>query len=170
MLKKTITYEDFNGAVRTEDFYFNFSRNEVIRMEVREREGFAKMLVDVVNSDDREKIYSTFENFVLMAYGEKSPDGRQFMKSQEIRDRFAHTNAFDELVVEMFRDANFAAEFVNGVMPKNLDSLISEDAKQADPSKEATVTELPTKPQDMTKEELLQMFHEKAGGRHALDE
>ena len=121
MLKKTVTYMDYNGVERTEDFYFNLSKAEVAEMELSVEGGFSKMLEDVVKSKDNVKIVNIFKQMVLKAYGEKSADGRRFVKSEELAQAFAQTEAYSEIFMELALDSNAAAAFVNGIMPANLD-------------------------------------------------
>ena len=121
MLKKTITYVDYNGVERTEDFYFNLSKAEVAEMELSVQGGFSKMLEEIVASKDNVQIVNLFKQMVLKSYGEKSPDGRRFIKSDEIAQAFAQTEAYSEIFMELALDEKKAADFVNGIMPANLD-------------------------------------------------
>ena len=121
MLKKTVSYVDYNGVERTEDFYFNLSKAEVAEMELSVEGGFSKMLEDVVKSKDNVKIVNIFKQLVLKAYGEKSADGRRFVKSEELAQAFTQTEAYSEIFMELALDSNAAAAFVNGIMPANLD-------------------------------------------------
>ena len=89
MLKKTVTYTDYNGVERTEDFYFNLSKAEVTEMELSVDGGLAQMLENIVNSKDNKEIVRMFKELVLKAYGEKSPDGRRFIKNKELSDAFS---------------------------------------------------------------------------------
>ena len=121
MLKKTVTYVDYNGMERTEDFYFNLTKAEVAEMELSVEGGFSKMLEEIVASKDNVKIVSLFKQMVLKAYGEKSADGRRFVKSEEISQAFAQTEAYSEIFMELALNTDAAAAFVNGIMPANLD-------------------------------------------------
>ena len=121
MLKKTVTYVDYNGVERTEDFYFNLSKAEVAEMELSVEGGFSKMLEEIVASKDNVRIVSLFKQMVLKAYGEKSADGRRFVKSEEISQGFAQTEAYSEIFMELALNTDAAAAFVNGIMPANLD-------------------------------------------------
>ena len=120
MLKKTVTYVDYNGVERTEDFYFNLSKAEITEMELSVEGGLSKMLEDVVNSKDNKQILSVFKEIILKAYGEKSADGRRFVKSKELSEEFAQTEAYSELFIELALDEKAAADFINGIMPANL--------------------------------------------------
>ena len=121
MIKKTITYVDYNGVERTEDFYFNLSKAEVAEMELSVEGGFSKMLEEIVASKDNVKIVGLFKQMVLKAYGEKSADGRRFVKSEEISKAFSETEAYSEIFMELALNSDKAAAFVNGIMPANLD-------------------------------------------------
>ena len=120
MIKKTVTYVDYNGVERTEDFYFNLSKAEVAEMEMSVEGGFSKMLEEIVASKDNVKIVSLFKQMVLKAYGEKSADGRRFMKSEEISKAFSETEAYSEIFMSLALNENEAAAFVNGIMPANI--------------------------------------------------
>lgn len=117
MLKKTLTYTDYNDVEKTEDFYFNYSKNELVCMQYGVDGGFGEMIQAVSNAKNNREILKIFRDFMLGAYGVKTGDGR-FMKSPEIRDAFEHSAAFDELFMECFQNADTAAAFVNGVVPK----------------------------------------------------
>ena len=120
MLKKTVTYVDYNGAERTEDFYFNLSKAEVTEMELSVEGGFSKMLEEIVKSKDNVRIMELFKQMVLKAYGEKSADGKRFVKSKELSEAFSQTEAYSEIFMELALDEKAAAAFVNGIMPSNL--------------------------------------------------
>lgn len=119
MLKKTVTYVDYNGVERTEDFYFNLSKAEVTEMELSVEGGFSKMLEEIVKSNDNARIIELFKEMVLKAYGEKSADGRRFVKSKELAEAFSQTEAYSEIFMELALDEKAAAAFVNGIMPAN---------------------------------------------------
>lgn len=121
MLKKTVKYVDYNGVERTEDFYFNLTKAEVAEMEMSVEGGFSAMLQELVKSKDNVRIVQLFKEMVLKAYGEKSQDGRRFVKSKEISEAFAQTEAYSEIFMELALNEEAAAAFVNGIMPANLD-------------------------------------------------
>lgn len=124
MIKKTITYEDFNGTNRTETFYFHFSQAEILEMEMSVAGGFAERIQKIVDAKDQPAIIKLVKDFVLDAYGEKSADGKRFMKSDEIRTAFVENPAYSEIFMELATDATKAAEFVNGVVPANMKGKI----------------------------------------------
>lgn len=117
MLKLTRTYNDFNDLSRTEDFYFNLTQAEVTEMELSVDGGLVEMINRIVAAKDGKQIIALFKDIVLRAYGEKSPDGKRFIKTPEIRDAFAQTQAYSDLFMELATDAQKAAEFVNGIVP-----------------------------------------------------
>nr|DAZ28357.1 MAG TPA: hypothetical protein [Caudoviricetes sp.] len=118
MLKKNIKYVDYDGNERTEDFYFNLNKAEVIELQLGTVGGLTKTLEKIVQEKDASRIIEYFKTLILKAYGEKSADGRRFIKSQELRDAFEQTEAYSELFMELASNAQMAAEFVNGVLPK----------------------------------------------------
>lgn len=120
MFKKTIEYVDFDGTSRKEDFYFNFTKAELIQMETEHEGGFAAMVQKVVDAKEASKLIKLFKEIVLSSYGEKSADGRKFVKSEEIRKDFESTEAYSELYMELVSDDKKAAEFINGIMPADL--------------------------------------------------
>ena len=117
MLKLTRTYTDYNGLSRTEDFYFNLTQAEVTEMELSVDGGLVEMINRIVAAKDGKQIIALFKDIVLRSYGEKSPDGRRFIKTPEIRDAFAQTEAYSDLFMELATDAKKAAEFVSGIVP-----------------------------------------------------
>lgn len=124
MLKKTITYTDYNGVDRTEDFYFNLTKAELTEMELSTTGGMAEMMQRIVNAQDAPAIIKIFKEIVLKAYGQKSPDGRRFIKSEALREEFSQTEAYSILFMELATDADAAAKFINGIVP-------ADTAKQA---------------------------------------
>lgn len=117
MLKKTIKYTDYNGNVREEDFYFNLTQAEVTELEVSVEGGLVEMITRIVAAQNGKQIIDTFKDIIMKAYGEKSPDGRRFIKNDEVRNNFAQTEAYNKLFMEMATDAKAAADFVNGIIP-----------------------------------------------------
>ena len=117
MLCKHVTYEDFDGLERTEDFYFNLTKAEVAEMQMSAAGGLDKMINRIIAEQDGKRIVELFKDLVLRSYGKKSDDGRRFIKSQELRDEFAQTEAYSDLFMELATDADAAAKFVNGIAP-----------------------------------------------------
>jgi hypothetical protein len=120
MLKKTITYSDYNGTERTQDFYFNLSKAEILEMEMGTSGGLAEMIQRIVAAQDAPAIIKLFKDLILKAYGEKSADGKRFVKSEELSTAFSQTEAYSILFMELATDADAAAKFVNGIIPADM--------------------------------------------------
>lgn len=124
MIKKTITYEDYNGVERTENFYFNLNKAEVLEMEMGTEGGMAETIQKIVDAKDVPAIIRVFKDLVLKAYGVKSDDGRRFMKTKpdgtRYADDFKETEAYSQIFMELATDADAAAKFVNGIIPADL--------------------------------------------------
>lgn len=117
MLKLTKTFTDYDGNVRTEDFYFNLSKAELMKMEMGETGGLEKLLRKIIAEQDNVKVMKYFDDIISRSYGVKSPDGREFVKSPELTKKFKETEAYSDLFMELCTDAKKAAEFVNQVLP-----------------------------------------------------
>lgn len=143
MLKQTVTYTDFNGNEQTEDFYFNFTRLELIEMESSTEDGktLSETLLAMVDEKDMMKIALTMKDILIAAYGEKSEDGKRFIKTPEIKQAFAESPAFDELYFEIATNADKAADFINGVIPQNLMDNMTEEQKKLISDKKAELTD-----------------------------
>lgn len=118
MIKKTMTYVDFDGNTRTEDFYFNLTKAECTKMQLSVNGGLDKFIEKIVAEQDQTKIYDYMEEFVQKSYGEKSNDGKYFVKTVEALQRFTSTSAYSDLMVELATNAKAAAVFINGVIPQ----------------------------------------------------
>jgi hypothetical protein len=117
MLKKTIKYKDYDGNEREEDFYFNLTKAEITMMEAEEAGGLVKTLMNIMETQDSKRMISYFKDIILRAYGVKSPDGRKFIKNDQVREDFEYTEAFSQLFMELAFDAEAASMFVNGIIP-----------------------------------------------------
>lgn len=127
MYKKTLTYEDYNGVTRTEDFYFNLSKAELLELELSTEGGYEQLLSKIIKTKDQVKLIKIFKDLILMTYGEKSPDGRKFIKNEELRQDFMQTEAYSDLFMLLASDDKEAAAFVNGIIPQSLRDQISQD-------------------------------------------
>ena len=156
MLKRTITYTDYNEVERTEDFYFNLSKAELMDMELEMDGGFDKLLEQIINTEDGKLIIGVFKKILLQSYGVKSDDGRRFMKTAEIREAFQQTEAFSQIYTDMFTNVERAVEFVNGIIPKDLAEQVEKTPTHVEivGTPQIPVVENPSAPEP-TKEELL---------------
>lgn len=122
MYKWTCQYEDYNGATRIEDFWFNLSEAEILEMELGVSGGLSEYLQRIVNANDTPTLLRTFKDLILKCYGEKSADGRRFVKSPALSEAFSQTEAYSQLYMKLALDADAAAEFVNSVVPSKMSS------------------------------------------------
>lgn len=126
MYKKTITYTDFDGVERTEDFYFNFTKAELMDMQFSTDGGLLEVIQNIIKSKNTSELIRLFKDTVVKAYGVKSPDGRKFVKNDEIREDFMATEAFSEIYMELATNSDAAAEFINNIMPAGLATQANE--------------------------------------------
>lgn len=141
MYKKTITYKDYDGVERTEDFFFNLSKAELLEMEMETPGGMKRKLEKIVSEQDLGRLIEAFKDFILRSYGEKSPDGRRFIKSKELTEAFTQTEAYSDLFMLFATDADASAEFLNGIVPADLVDEV-EKQRTADLKKPADAGEL----------------------------
>lgn len=118
MLKERIKYVDFNGEEREEDFYFNLTTAEIAEMELSTTGGLAEMIKRIIDAKDTPAIIKVFKELVLKAYGEKSDDGKRFIKSEEISTAFSQTQAYSDIFMKLATDDEYATNFINGIVPK----------------------------------------------------
>jgi hypothetical protein len=137
MLKKTIKYTDYNGIEREEDFFFNLSKAEIMDMQMGTAGGLAELIKTLVKTQNMPEIIRIFKEIILKSYGEKSADGKRFIKKDEngkpLSQAFSETEAFSNLYMELATDSTEAAKFVNGIIPADME--ISEE-QQAETMKE----------------------------------
>lgn len=120
MLKKRIEYVDYDDNKRAEDFYFNLTKAEITELELSTEGGLQQMIERIIDARDTPQIIKFFKEIILMSYGEKSADGRRFIKSKDISEAFTQTPAYSELFMELATDEKAASEFINGIIPKDL--------------------------------------------------
>lgn len=120
MLKKLIKYTDYDGRERSENFYFYMSKAELMEMELGTVGGMQNLIQLIIDKQDIPKIMEAFKTIILKAYGEKSPDGRRFIKSKELSEAFSQTEAYSNLYMELITDANAASAFINGIVPTDI--------------------------------------------------
>ena len=128
MYKKLIVYKDYNGNERKEFFYFNLTKVELSKWEVETSGGMREVLENIIKTQDRKGLVELFDDVIRRSYGEKSSDGKYFMKSEEILQRFISTEAYTTLFMELASNDTAASEFINGIMPPE---LLEEARKEA---------------------------------------
>lgn len=129
MYQKAITYEDYNGVKKTKNFYFNLTRSEIAKMHLMTDSGLDQMIKKMIESGSNKEIFTYFDNFVLSCYGEKSADGEEFIKNEEIREKFRNHPAYDVLFMEFIEGGDKAmSDFINAVIPRDMqDAMKSSD-------------------------------------------
>ena len=127
MLKETIKYVDFNGTEREEDFYFNLTKTELVRMEMSKDGSLTALLTKITKANDMPEIFEAMENLILKSYGEKSVDGRRFDKSEDISTGFMYSPAYDVLFEKLTTDATYAYKFLMGILPAELADKAKKD-------------------------------------------
>ena len=130
MLKKTIEFVDYDGNKRKEDFWFNLSKAEIMEMELLQDGGLEKLIQKIISTQDLPELVKLFKALILKSYGEKSPDGRRFIKNDKLTEEFTQTEAYSQLFMELATDSDAAAKFVNGIIPSDID--ISDERLQAE--------------------------------------
>lgn len=122
MLTKAITYTDYNGVERTENFMFNFNKAELLKMDLFTVGGLRQMVERIVSTQDIPSLMKLFDEFILKAYGEKSADGKRFVKSEELSKAFSETEAYSTLFMSFFDEngAEEASKFLRAVIPADI--------------------------------------------------
>ena len=130
MLKKIITYTDYNGVERTEPFYFNLSKAELMEMELGVTGGMTEMLDKIIAAKDAPSLMKTFKEMLMKSYGIKSDDGKRLIKSEELSIAFTQTEAYSVLFMELITDDKAAADFVNGIIPNEIQAEVAAQTAQ----------------------------------------
>ena len=126
MIKETVTYTDYNGTERTEDFYFNFTEAELAEMQLEVDGGLEDKIRQIVNANDTSKIIKIFKDTIfLKSYGKKSDDGRRMIKNTEVLDEFTQSPAYSILFMKYATNAEALSNFINNVIPADLKERIS---------------------------------------------
>ena len=125
MIKKTVTYTDYNREQRTETFYFHYTEAEILDMEMSEEGSFADRIQRIIDAKDKTALMKLIKKFVIDAYGVKSEDGKRFMKNDELKTAFLECPAYSDIFMEMVTNDEIAAEFVNGVIPSTMKDRVA---------------------------------------------
>lgn len=131
MVVKKIKYTDFNGVEREEEFMFNLTEAEITEMELTTDGGLSDSIKKIVSAQNTPEIIKTFKMLLLKSYGEKSADGRRFIKSEELTEAFTQTNAYSQLFMELATDDKAAIAFINGIIPDSMRERVVEDGSNA---------------------------------------
>jgi hypothetical protein len=126
MLKKRIKYEDFNGDEREEDFYFNLNKSELLKWDLSTAGGLETLIKKIIDTKDIAKLLEIFEEIIDKAYGERSADGKQFIKSKELVEAFKQTNAYDNMFMEFMQNPDEYAKFIKAIIPSDIAKELKE--------------------------------------------
>ncbi len=142
MYIKTIEYTDYSGNQRKEDFYFSFNEAELMEMELSTEGGFDQWITRIANAQNTPELIKLFKSLILMSYGEKSLDGKKFIKidpttGRRLSEEFEQTAAYPVLFMELATNTEAASEFINKVIPENAAAAV-EKAKADGSLEEAT--------------------------------
>lgn len=129
MIKRNITYEDFNipPNLVTESFYFHLSKAELLELEVSYEGGLGATMERIIDSKDNKSLLAEFKKLILLSYGVRSENGKAFIKSEQLRDEFSQTAAYQTLFMELATNSGAAAEFINGIVPKDMVSAMNQN-------------------------------------------
>lgn len=143
MLKRTIKYVDFDDVEQEDIYYFNLNQSELMELEAgAEGVSFSSRMERIVEAKDVATIIEEIKKLILLSYGEKSLDGKTFVKNDELRQQFSQTAAFDALFVELSQDAGAAIEFLKGALPKSMSESFDKavSAEEASPKVQSNVS------------------------------
>lgn len=150
MVKKTITYQDFNGDTVSEDYYFHLSKAELIELEVSHEGGLSEALQRIIKAEDVKSLIAEFKHILLLSYGQKSEDGRRFTKTQELRDAFESSEAYSALFMELVTDSDKAVEFIQGVIPAGMAEEAAKVARTDQTLDDMAAKQLKAVPEQLT--------------------
>lgn len=131
MLKRDIKYEDFDGNEQTDTFFFHLSKAELIELEVEYQGGLSAAIQKIVETEDNKALLNEFKRIVLLSYGQKSEDGKRFIKNDQLREEFQQMPAYSSLFTELAMDSTAAAEFISGIMPRDIAEAVKEESLKA---------------------------------------
>lgn len=169
MLKKTITYEDFDGETVTEEHFFHLSKADLVELEMSEPGGLETKINRIIKSEDGAALIAEFKKLLLMSYGQKSEDGKRFIRSAQLQEEFLQSEAYSALFMELVTDADKAAEFVNGIVPNSLERDLQKMQEKKvifpppnpDDTFEGPASVMAARgPRVLTREEMIEMGHE----------
>lgn len=129
MIKKTLTFENYDGETVTEDFYFNIEQFELVELEASENDGISKYLESIVSESDGAKIIAMYKKLLLLGYGQRTAKGG-FSKTDEIRNEFMASKAFSIIAMEIMTEPGAAVEWVRGMLPTELMAKVPAESLQ----------------------------------------
>lgn len=131
MFKKSLTYKDWNGVERTEEFRFNLSKTDIQLLNAKHPGGLFNYMKSCYEAMDVPKMMDFFVMLIMESYGVVSEDGRRFEKSPELSKAFQETKAFDEIFQWLYNEKGAINEFLTKVVPDDLASKVTEALNDA---------------------------------------
>lgn len=128
MYRTDVTYENFDGEQVTETCYFNLTKAEMLQLQLQYPEGYQVYLQRLVDDNNRKAMIDEFKHILSMSYGERSADGRKFVKSEEISNAFMASEAYSELFIKLISEEGYAEKFMSAVMPKDIVAQLPSNA------------------------------------------
>ena len=134
MIKKTITYEDFNGEKRTKDFYFHMNQVEFAKLNGEVPGGLEKRIQDIIANQDQDAMLRLVDLLVSRSYGERDDEDGGFTKigknGRPLYEKFVNTSAYDNLIIELIQGEKNIVTFLSGIMPKEVQARMDEEFKK----------------------------------------
>lgn len=138
MFKKEITFKDYNGTEKTKDFWFHLKKTELLELAAELPDYVTDNIFDddgnPIEPDIGHEIYEALgkkgvmkyiKSVILKAYGVRSRDGKTFEKSDELTYKFSQTLAFEQLYLDMITKDDALVEFLNAVIPNDIDETVT---------------------------------------------
>lgn len=117
MLKKIITFKDYNGMECTETHYFDLSQAEILEMNMEAGGSLTERYQRIVDAKDTPALVKEFKALIHKSYGIRSEDGKHFYKTEKALSEFVSSPAYSALFVELATNATAASEFAKGILP-----------------------------------------------------
>lgn len=130
MIKKQITYTDYDGNERTESFWFALNQAELLEMNLEKNGGLSNMITRITETNDYAELSRILKDLIRRSYGVKSDDGKRFVKSPAMTDEFMQTEAYSEMFTELVTDAGATSEFIQGIIPQKLAAQVMAEQKK----------------------------------------
>lgn len=130
MLKKKITYTDYDGNERTESFWFALNQAELLEMNLEKNGGLSNMITRISETNDFAELSRILKDLVCRSYGVKSDDGKRFIKSPAMTEEFLQSEAYSEMFTELVTDAGATTEFITGIIPQKLAAQVAAEQKK----------------------------------------
>lgn len=129
MIKRSYKFVDYNDNEREETYYFDLRDDEIVKLELGTKGGLSEKIKRLTAAQDIPEIIKVFEDVVKMSYGEKSADGREFIKDPVLTKSFMQTRGYSMLFMDFITKENFASDFFNELVPNSAVIQPVEDEK-----------------------------------------